>query len=118
MRAGQTLPCLLICIAAVSAVRATERRTELGIQGKAFTIDGKPTFLLGCSYFAGSGALEQNVWTDLDDLQRYHFNWIRVWATWSAFDNDVSAVDADGQPRQPYLDKLRRLVAECDARGI
>src|SRR5437763_17207975 len=118
MRIRRSMLLLLCWIAGVSAVRAAEPETDLGIEGTAFTIAGKPTFRLGCSYFAGSGASEQNIRADLDDLQRLRFNWIRVWATWAAFDNDVSAVDAAGQPRQPYLDKLRRLVAECDARGI
>jgi hypothetical protein len=46
------------------------------------------------------------------------FNWIRVWVTWAAFENDVSAVDGAGNAREPYLDKLRWLVTECDKRGI
>ena len=29
--------------------------TELGIQGDQFTIDGKPTFLLGISYYGAYG---------------------------------------------------------------
>jgi hypothetical protein len=43
---------------------------------------------------------------------------LRVWATWSAFGKDVSAVDAEGNPREPFLSKLRWLVAECDRRGF
>ncbi len=35
-----------------------ERPTVLGIQGSRFTINGKPTFLLGISYYAGLGASE------------------------------------------------------------
>ncbi len=42
----------------------------------------------------------------------------RVWATWAAFDHDVSAVDANGQRREPFLSKLQWLVAECDRRGL
>ena len=55
---------------------------------------------------------------DLDDLQRHGFNWLRVWATWAAFDHDVSAVDAAGRPREPFLGRLKWLVAECDRRGL
>ena len=46
------------------------------------------------------------------------YNWMRVWATWAAFQNDVSAVETDGQPRQPYLERLRSLLREADRRGI
>ena len=55
---------------------------------------------------------------DLDDLQRYGFNWLRVWATWGAFREDVSAVDIHGGARKPYLARLQRLIAECDRRGL
>ncbi len=55
---------------------------------------------------------------DLDDMDRYGFNWLRVWATWDVGDQDVSAVGADGGPREPFLGKLKWLVAECDRRGL
>jgi hypothetical protein len=98
--------------------RAAEPPTTLAIRGPAFTLNDHPTFLLGCSYYAALGAPDDFIRKDLDDLRRHGFNWIRVWATWTAFDNDVSAVDAAGQPRQPYLDKLNWLVGECDTRGM
>ncbi len=90
----------------------------LDIEGTRFTLNGKPTFLLGISYYAGLGAPRDFVQRDLDDLQRYGFNWLRVWATWNSFDNDVSAVDAQGRPREPFLGRLQWLVAECDRRGL
>ena len=92
--------------------------TVLGIQGSRFTLGGRPTFLLGMSYYAALGAPEDYLRRDLDDLQRYGFNWLRVWATWASFDDDVSAVDSQGAPRQPFLGKLQWLVAECDRRGL
>ncbi|MGE5609894.1 MAG: cellulase family glycosylhydrolase [Bacillota bacterium] len=92
--------------------------TELGVRDSQFTIDGKPTFLLGCSYYAGLGASPQTLEKDLDGLRKLGFNWIRVWATWAGFDQDVSAVDALGQPRQEYVKRLEKLVAECDQRGM
>ena len=64
------------------------------------------------------GASEDFIRRDLVDAQRYGFNWIRVWATWAAFTNDVSAVDANGQAREPFLAKLKWLVAECDRRNV
>src|SRR3954467_14740021 len=93
--------------------------TELGAKGTRFTINGQPTFLYGISYYAGLGASEEFARQDLDDMQRYGFNWIRVWATWAAFQNDLSAVNPeDGQPRQPFFDRLKLLVADCDRRGM
>ena len=92
--------------------------TELGIEGKQFTINGKPTFLLGISYYGALGASKDFIRRDLDDMQKYGFNWFRVWATWGAFDNEVSVVNPQGKPREPYLAKLRWLLAECDRRGI
>src|SRR5688572_15739899 len=79
---------------------------ELGIDGTHFTINGKHTFLLGISYYGALGAQDSFIQQDLDDMRRDGFNWIRVWATWAAFENDVSAVNADGSPREPYLGRL------------
>jgi hypothetical protein len=74
----------------------TDGRTVLGVQDTRFTLNGRPTFLLGISYYGGLGAPEDFVRRDLDDLQRHGFNWLRVWATWGAFDRDISAVGAEG----------------------
>jgi len=95
-----------------------DRKTTLGIAGEQFTLNATPTFLLGFSYYGALGAPEEFIRRDLDDFQRHHFNWLRVWATWTSFEKDVSAVDAEGQPRQPFLAKLRWLIAECDRRGL
>ena len=87
----------------------------LGISGTTFTLDGEPTFLLGASYYGALGIEEAGVIEkDLDGLVALGFNWIRVWATWDAFDNNVSAVSPDGSVRQPYMKRLKRL---CRAAG-
>ena len=93
-------------------------RTVLAVEGSRFTINGRQTFLYGISYYGALGASQQSIQLDLDDMQRHGFNWIRVWATWSAFDHDVSAVDAHGRPRQPYFDLLKSLIHDCDRRGL
>jgi len=93
-------------------------RTVLGLESARFTLNGQPVFLLGISYYGGLGASDPSIQQDLDDIQRHGFNWIRVWATWGAFDHDVSAVDSQGQPREPFLARLRWLVAQCDRRGL
>jgi len=92
--------------------------TELGVEGSRFLLDNKPTFLLGISYYAGLGAPAQSRDRDFDQMQRLGFNWIRVWATWSAFENDVSAVDFEGRPRREFLARLKELLSECDRRGM
>ena len=100
---------LLLCVASLQA--KGQAATVLGIEGTRFTLNGKPTFLLGFSYYAGLGASEEFIRSDLDDFQKHGFNWLRVWATWGSFDNDVSAVDAQGRAREPFLGKLQWLVA-------
>ncbi len=108
---------LAIALAALVSPRAVGG-TTLGIDGTRLTIDGKATFLLGFSYYGALGASESSVRQDLDDAQRDGFNWLRVWATWNSFGQDVSAFDAVGAPRQPFMDHLKWLVAECDRRGL
>jgi hypothetical protein len=107
------LAAALLCLLEGPAVALT-----LGIDGTSFTLDGKKQFLLGASYYGALGAPAQFVDSDLDDLKRLGFNWIRVWATWNAFENDVSAVSTDGSAREPYLSRLRALVRKAAARGI
>src|SRR5690349_1309792 len=92
--------------------------TKLAIQGSSFTIDGKPKFLLGFSYYAGLGASKESWNTDFEAFKSHGFNWLRVWATWRGFENDISVVDREGRAREPYLGKLKDLVAECDRRGM
>ena len=91
---------------------------KLGVEGSRFTVNGKPTFLVGISYYGGLGASEDFIRRDLAEMKRHGINWIRVWATWAAFENDVSAVDKEGQPRRLFLDRLERLVAECGRQGM
>ena len=93
-------------------------QTVLTSQGTRFAINGRPTFLYGMSYYGALGATEETIRKDLKLLRKQGFNWIRVWATWAAFDNVVSAVDPEGNPREEMLQKLKWLVAECDRRRM
>jgi hypothetical protein len=112
-------PFLLILLLTTTApVTLAKEPTRLGIQGTRFTINGKPTFLLSISYFAALGAPEKLITEDLTRMRRLGFNATRVWATWAAFDHDISAVDAEGRARPPFLRKLKWLVTECDRRGM
>lgn len=106
-------------IAYVSAADPSRSQTVLGIDGARFTVNGSPEFLLGASYYGGLGASDETRRADFDKLQEYGFNWVRVWATWAAFGGDLSAVEpTTGEPRQPYLQTLQKLVADCDRRGM
>jgi hypothetical protein len=100
------------------AANEEKRETRLSIHGRQFTINGQPTFLFGISYYAALGASEAHIKRDLDQMQRLGFNWFRVWATWAAFSNDVSAVDQHGMPREPYFSKLKALIEQCNQRGM
>jgi endo-1,4-beta-mannosidase len=112
-----SLPYVLVVSAAFLGGQA-RADTVLGIQGDRFTLNGTPAFLLGFSYYSALGADEKTVGADLDEMRQLGVNWIRVWATWAAFDHDVSAVDREGRPREMHLKKLAWLVAECDRRGM
>ncbi len=110
---------LALLLASCSRTPATAAEpTILAIDGSRFTVNGEPTFLLGVSYYGALGAAKEFVLRDLDDIERFRFNWLRVWATWEGFGEDVSAVDAAGHPRSPYAERLQWLVAECDRRGL
>ena len=112
---------LVFCAAlmlATCAAESAQRPLTLGVDGTRFTLNGRGTFLLGISYYAGIGASHEVLVEDLDRIKGAGFNWIRVWATWGGFGNDVSAVDADGNPRLQQLQGLRRIVEECERRGI
>jgi len=85
---------------------------------EAFCLDGRAGLLYGASYYAGLGAAESAIKEDLADLKRFEVNWIRVWVTWSAFENNVSALDEDGDERSPYWEKLLRLCELTDGLGM
>jgi hypothetical protein len=107
---------LVSCVAVAHPARA--EGTILAIKGTQFTLDGQPAFLLGFSYYGGLGAPEEFVRQDLADFHARGFNWLRVWATWAAFGEDVSAVTAEGKSREPYLGRLKSLLAQCDKLGM
>lgn len=92
--------------------------TVLGAKETKFTVNGEPAFLYGISYYGALGASVEFVRADLDEMQRDGFNWIRVWANWGSFSNDVAAVDESGHGREPFLSKLEALVSDCDRRGM
>lgn len=110
--------CAATLVGAVLSFGAVRGATCLGVEEERFVINGRPTFLLGMSYYGGLGADPETLLKDLDALTSNGFNWIRLWATWSYAGEDVSAVDPQGRPREPFRSRLKTLVAECDGRGI
>lgn len=90
----------------------------LAVQGGRFTINGRLTFLHGISYYGALAAEDEFIRLDLDDMQRFRFNWIRVWANWTGFGADAAAVDGEGRPIPAGIERLKRLVAEYDRRGM
>ena len=109
---------VLVLTASSPAEAPKDYTTALGIRRNKFTINGKRAFLFGISYYGGLGAQSQFVLDDLDDMQKLGINWIRLWATWGAFGNEVSAVDENGKPREPYISRLKDIMAECDKRAM
>jgi hypothetical protein len=120
LTAGALLP-LLPCPRAAEGTalnHSAAARVVLGMEGADFTINGNKTFLLGASYYGALGAPDDFIARDLDDLRALKFNWIRVFAVWDAFENNVSAVDTAGNAREPYLTKLKALVGAAEERGM
>jgi len=112
------LPLLGTTMMLVGAGSPSARAVTLGVDGSKLTIDGEPTFLLGFSYYGALGASEEFIEQDLDDMRKLGFNWFRVWATWTGYENDVSAVTVTGEPREPFLTRLKWVVAAADDRGM
>lgn len=112
------LSLVLIPLGGVGANPAQVEHTILGTEGTHFTLNQRPAFLLGFSYYGALGAPEDFVRRDLVELRARGFNWLRVWATWGGYNTNVSAVTAAGLPREPYLARLKWLVAECDRLGM
>ncbi len=83
-----------------------------------FLINGKPAFLLGVSYYGGLTLEAREAEADLRRMAALGFNWIRLWCTWGSRGHDVSAVTADGQPRQPYMGRLLDYCRLADGLGM
>ena len=114
------LPKLVFVIAAAYALAVPAHAVKLGVSSdrRHFTLDGKPTFLLGISYYGGTSVSDPaNLKADLDEIAAAGFNWIRVWATWDPGPN-VSVIEPDGSVREPFMSRLKNLIRECDRRRI
>lgn len=81
---------------------STEPADELvlGIKGHQFTINGRPSFLLGVSYFDASNWRE----SDLIEIAANNFDLIRIWLYWRV---DFSVPD-----NESFFDNAGNLVAK------
>jgi len=98
--------------------RTTEAHCTLAVTNTLFTLAGRPTFLLGISYYGGLAAPEDVIRQDLDDIDRIGLNWIRVWANWRAFGADAASVDVEGREIPRVMQRLKWLLSECCRHGI
>lgn len=96
----------------------TKSGMSLGIDKNLFTINKKSVFLYGISYYGGLGASESSIQKDLADIKAKGFNWIRIWANWPGKTSDISAVNDDGNPVIPYMNKLEWILRECDKNDL
>lgn len=100
------------------ALQANAVTLGVSSDGRYFTLNGKPTFLLGISYYAGTSVEKQDdLERDLDDMVACGFNWIRVWAFWDLEEN-VAVLTPDGQIREPYMSRLKKMITECNERRM
>jgi len=107
---------LLIAMMSTPSLAATLGITK---DGRFFTVDGRPTYLNGISYYSALSLADPNqVRADLNDMAADGFNWIRVWAHWNSEGDDICALNADGKVREPYLSRLKSLVKMCNERKI
>ena len=109
---------LRVLVLSLLMAAAAYAGTNLGIDGTRFTLNSRPTFLLGISYYAGLEASDETVDRDLTRMREIGFNWIRLWAVWLSRGSNPSAVDAEGNPREEYMARLKTLVAKCDRAGL
>jgi hypothetical protein len=99
----------------------SQAATILGISenGRQFTVNDRPTFLLGISYYGATSIERPEVWQEeLKKLHELGFNWVRIWITWAHGDEDFSAVDRDGNLAEPYWTRFKDMVAYCNQIGM
>ncbi|MHB1462934.1 MAG: cellulase family glycosylhydrolase [Armatimonadota bacterium] len=111
-----TLAAILLATLALPMQAATLGITK---DGANFSIDGRPAFLNGISYYAATSISTPEFLTrDLDDMARYGINWIRVWTMWNINDQNYAVVNPDGTVREPFMSRLKTIIRECNRRKI
>jgi hypothetical protein len=90
------------------------------IKDGQFIQDGKPTFLLGLSYFDGLSAPPQVLESDLRYFGERGFNALRVWANWyTDFQPHTNGLlESDGTVNPQMLNRLQRMIDAADKKGF
>jgi len=112
---------VMLMVCQIFGVMQIADAVTLGISkdGSSFTINEKPVYMIGISYYGAMTVTSPAFITkDLNDMKADGFNWIRVFACWDPSDMNVSVVDGGGAVREPYMSKLKALIRECNRRGI
>ncbi len=116
--------CLGTWIGLLGTFASSVHAVTLGISadGRYFTLDGVPTYLVGISYYGAQTITTPSYVTqDLDDMVARGFNWIRVWAAWNATASgspNCSVLTPAGAVCEPYMSRLKTLITECNNRGM
>ena len=92
-----TIRLSILALGLLAAARPSPAATELTVQDGRFALNGSPVFLLGISYYGALGASDEIVRSDLDGLESRGLRWIRVWATWAAFERWCRAAELTPQ---------------------
>ena len=85
---------------------------EITIKDGQFLQDGKPTFLLGLSYFDGLSAPPRILNSDLNYFSERGFNALRVWANWypDFQPHTTGLLEPDGTVNVQVLKHLQHLI--------
>lgn len=85
-----------------------------------FIQDGKPTFLLGLSYFDGLSAPPRVLNSDLRYFGERGFNALRVWANWyTDFQpHTTGLLESDGTVNPQMLNRLQQMIDAADKKGF
>jgi hypothetical protein len=106
---------LLILFLAISL-----NANAITIKNGQFLQNGKPTFLLGLSYFDGLAASPRILDSDLRFFGERGFNALRVWANWyTDFQpHTTGLLELDGSVNVQMLNRLKRMIDSTDEKGF
>ena len=110
----------MVALAPALAPAAAAGAPRLGIQGPAFTVDGRPRFLLLVSYFDALRASDATLAADFAWLRRQGLDGVRIFPNWwrCAAERQCGGHPGDdtlfepgpGRPRPDRLARLRQVL--------
>jgi hypothetical protein len=102
---------VIATVVVVTTPYAARAPATITVEGTAFHVDGRPTFLLGISLFDALGTPPRD--RDLDALDGWGVRIIRVWAHWHE-----AIYQGDGALTAPGRARLLALTGRLRARGM